>query len=133
MITDTMNTSTILRDTRKQAKLTQQQLADKYQIPRRTLQDWEAGKHKPPVYVVNMLLRCIEVDFGVRIEEQSTSTDATYTLTYTDGTPLSLADEMYVLKEKKAKRIELVDMDKDNPRVRTYKCENGFIFKATRN
>lgn len=130
MITDNMNTSTILRDTRKLAKLTQQQLSDKYQIPYRTLQGWEQGKRIPPVYVVNMLLRCLEADFGVRLEIP-TSTDATYTLTYTNGTPLNLADEMYVLKEKEAKRVELIKVDSEQER--TYKCENGFIFKATRN
>jgi transcriptional regulator with XRE-family HTH domain len=142
MITEDMNTNniiiaTMIRNARKQAKLTQQQVVDRYQIPRSTLQDWESGKHVPPMYIVNLLLRCLEADFGVSIDQtaitEQVNTDTTYTLTYTDGTPLSTADEMYILKEKKAKRIELVEMDKDNSRVRIYKCQNGLIFKGTRN
>ena len=135
MITEDMNTNNIIiaamiRNARKQAKLTQQQVVDRYQIPRSTLQDWESGKHVPPMYIVNILLRCLEADYGVRVEAQPTSPNQTYTLTYTDGTPLSLADEAYVREENKAKRVELIGMD--NPRVRTYKCSSGFIFKAVR-
>lgn len=130
MITDDMIIGDMIREARKQAKLTQQQLSDRYQIPRRSLQDWEGNKHTPPAYVVAMLVRCLEADYGVRVEAQPTSPNQTYTLTYTDGTPLSLADEAYVREENKAKRVELIDMD--NPRVRTYKCANGFIFKAVR-
>lgn len=134
MITEDMNTNniiiaTMIRNARKQAKLTQQQLVDRYQIPRSTLQDWESGKHVPPAYVVKMLLRCLEADFGVSVDQtaiaEQVNTNATYTLTYTDGTPLSTADEMYIIKENKAKRVELVEMDKDNPRVRIYKCQNA--------
>lgn len=117
-----------IKKARTQAKLTQKQLCEKYQIPRRTLQDWENDKNTPPPYVMYPLLRCIAVDFGINFK--GTGADKTYTLTYADGTPLSLADEAYVREENKAKRVELIDMD--NPRVRTYKCANGFIFKAAR-
>lgn len=54
----------MLRDARKNAGLTQQQLSDKYEIPLRTLQSWEGVKRVPPTYVVNLLLRCIEADFS---------------------------------------------------------------------
>lgn len=33
------------------AGLTQKQVTELMDIPRRTLQDWEAGKNIPPVYV----------------------------------------------------------------------------------
>lgn len=42
-----------IREVRRQAKLTQKQLAEHYDIPLRTLQDWETGKRKPPEYIIN--------------------------------------------------------------------------------
>lgn len=35
-----------------------------YKIPYRTLQDWEAGKRKPPAYVLPLLERVVKMDFG---------------------------------------------------------------------
>lgn len=119
-----------IKKARTQAKLTQKQLCEKYQIPRRTLQDWENDKNTPPPYVMYPLLRCTAVDFGINFKGTGADADKTYTLTYADGTPLNDADEAYVREETKAKRVELIGMD--NPRVRTYKCANGFIFKAVR-
>ena len=37
--------------------------ARKYNIPYRTIQDWEAGKSKPPAYVLPLLERCVKEDF----------------------------------------------------------------------
>lgn len=37
--------------------------AERYKIPYRTLQDWEAGKSKPPAYVLPLLERCVKEDF----------------------------------------------------------------------
>jgi len=74
------------------------------------------------------LLRCIAVDFGINLK--GTGADKTYTLTYADGTPLNDADEAYVRAENEAKKVVLIKID--SPNVRTYKCANGFIFKAVR-
>lgn len=52
-----------IRNARKQAGLTQVQLATKYGIPRRTLQDWEHCKYEPPGYVLNLLLDRIALDY----------------------------------------------------------------------
>lgn len=122
-----------IKEARTQAKLTQTQLADRYGIPVRTLQDWESGRRTPPEYVVKLLLRCIEVDFGIHLKATTdTGTVPKYTLTYTDDRPLSLQDEMFVYVEKEAKRIELIKID--SPNVGTYRCKsNGFVFKAKTN
>jgi transcriptional regulator with XRE-family HTH domain len=118
-----------IKKARTQAKLTQKQLCEKYQIPHRTLQDWENDKNTPPPYVMYPLLRCIAVDFGINLKD--TDADKTYTLTYADGTPLNDADEAYVRAENEAKKVELIKID--SPNVRTYKCSSGFIFKAKHN
>lgn len=121
-----------IKEARTQAKLTQMQLSERYGIPVRTLQDWESGRRTPPAYVVTLLLRCIEVDFGIHLKATADDRPVQkYTLTYADDRPLSLQDEMYVLKEKDGKRIELIKID--GPNVRTYRCSNGFIFKAKTN
>ena len=39
---------TTIRDARKAAGLSQQGVTDALGIPKRTLQDWEAGKRTPP-------------------------------------------------------------------------------------
>lgn len=40
--------SSTIRDARKAAGLSQQGVTDTLGIPKRTLQDWEAGKRTPP-------------------------------------------------------------------------------------
>lgn len=58
-----MATTADIRTVRKKAKLTQKQLADFYEIPVRTLVDWERGVRTPPEYVINLVLRCMALDF----------------------------------------------------------------------
>lgn len=35
--------------------MTQQAFADYFEIPKRTLEDWEAGRRKPPEYLVKLI------------------------------------------------------------------------------
>lgn len=124
-----------IREARKQAKLTQKQLSERYNIPHRTLQDWETGKHTPPEYIINLLLRCIAIDFGIKLEakiqiDNDNSNAKTYIFTYSDGRPLSLVDEMYARTEGEAKRVEIIKAD-ETGKVKTYQCSNGFIFIVT--
>lgn len=42
--------------------LTQTAFGEKYQIPMRTIQDWEAGKRTPPIYVILLLERAVLED-----------------------------------------------------------------------
>ena len=49
-----------LKEARKASKLTQQGLAYLLEIPRRTIQDWEAGKMVPPPYVQRLVLKEIK-------------------------------------------------------------------------
>lgn len=57
-----------IKQARLKAGLTQKELCDRYEIPLRTLQGWEGGSRKPPEYVLNLLLRCIELDFSPEAE-----------------------------------------------------------------
>lgn len=55
-----------LRAARKAAKLSQQGMADRTLIPRRTLQDWEREVATPPPYVQRFVLNELE---GLRVKE----------------------------------------------------------------
>ena len=51
-----------IREIRSMTGLSQRAFAVKYNIPRRTLENWESGKAEPPAYVVDMLRKIIEMD-----------------------------------------------------------------------
>ena len=51
-----------VRMIRSQTGLTQQQFAEKYGIPIRTLQNWECGHRQPPEYVSDLLQFAIRHD-----------------------------------------------------------------------
>lgn len=63
-----MTVSERIKAARKQAGLTQNQMQEYYGIPLRTLQTWEAGERTPPEYTVTTLLRCMESDFGIKVD-----------------------------------------------------------------
>ena len=44
---------------RKRSGLSQVAFSKEYGIPRRTLENWEAGSRKPPEYVVNLLDKAV--------------------------------------------------------------------------
>lgn len=45
-----------IKDARNRLGLSQAKFAEKFEIPKRTLEDWESGKSKPPKYVLNLLI-----------------------------------------------------------------------------
>lgn len=54
-----------IKNARKKAGITQKQMSEILKIPRRTIEDWEAGKRTPPVYVKALViekLKLIEKD-----------------------------------------------------------------------
>lgn len=56
-----MEFSEKLINARQQLDITQETLCAKFDIPRRTLQDWEAGIKEPPIYVQNLLLKELNI------------------------------------------------------------------------
>ncbi|MCD7845725.1 MAG: helix-turn-helix domain-containing protein [Oscillospiraceae bacterium] len=55
-----------IREMRASLGDTQSEFANRYQIPFRTVQNWEAGVRKPPVYLVNLLESRIRSDLANR-------------------------------------------------------------------
>ena len=46
-----------LKEARLAAGLTQQAMSDQFEIPKRTIEDWETGRHKCPVYVQRLIIK----------------------------------------------------------------------------
>jgi DNA-binding transcriptional regulator YiaG len=52
-----------VKELREKYQLTQAKLSELYGIPKRSIENWEAGSRKPPEYVVNLLEKALEADF----------------------------------------------------------------------
>ena len=51
-----------VKELRQLTGLSQQAFSDKYKIPKRTIEDWETGKRKPPEYIILLLERAVIED-----------------------------------------------------------------------
>ena len=51
-----------IKDICTEYKITQTDLSKWFGIPLRTVQDWYSGRRIPPDYVVNMIVRIIEIE-----------------------------------------------------------------------
>lgn len=49
-----------IKQKRLQAKLTQSAMSEKLKIPKRTIENWESGKSKPPEYVERLIIAELE-------------------------------------------------------------------------
>lgn len=52
------------REIRELSGLKRIEFSRKYEIPIRTLEDWDAGKMKPSEWVLKLLERVVREDFG---------------------------------------------------------------------
>lgn len=57
-----------IKEARLLAGLTQQQMSDLFEIPKRTIENWEAGDRTPPAYVEKLI-----IDKLLRLAEQKRS------------------------------------------------------------
>lgn len=51
-----------IKEIRTEMKLSQQRFGDKFGIPKRTIQDWESGKHKAPDYIIDMINKIVQYE-----------------------------------------------------------------------
>lgn len=51
-----------IKDLCEKYNITQAEFSRRFEIPLRSIEDWIAGRRKPPVYVVNMLKRLLEYE-----------------------------------------------------------------------
>lgn len=53
-----------IREIRMMSGLSRAEFSRRYEIPVRTLENWEAGVRKCPEYVEKLLDRCVRMDFA---------------------------------------------------------------------
>ena len=46
-----------LKEARLAAGLTQQAMSEQFEIPKRTIEEWESGRHKCPAYVQRLIIK----------------------------------------------------------------------------
>ncbi len=49
-----------VKEMRQKLGITQEMFAQRYNIPKRTIENWESGKSKPPAYVLEMLENAVK-------------------------------------------------------------------------
>lgn len=49
-----------IKEARLNAGLTQQRMSEVFEIPKRTIENWETGKRNPPAYVEKLIIRELE-------------------------------------------------------------------------
>lgn len=64
---NTQNFADALKQARAAAGMSQQGMADRMLIPKRTIENWEAGDRTPPPYVQRFVLNELE---GLRTEKE---------------------------------------------------------------
>lgn len=73
-----------IKELRNQTNMTQQEFSDYFNIPVRTLQNWEGGQRRPPEYVVELIKYKIEKEkLGMKtLNILKNKEDGTLTLSY---------------------------------------------------
>ena len=52
-----------IKELRNRTGLSQDKFSERFNIPASTLREWEQGKRKPPIYVLEMLKKIIDLEF----------------------------------------------------------------------
>lgn len=58
-----------VKEMREKLGITQEIFAQRYNIPKRTIENWESGKRTPPAYVLEMLQKAVEHHVPLTNEE----------------------------------------------------------------
>lgn len=66
-MTNNQNFADALKQARAATGMSQQGMADRMLIPKRTIENWETGERTPPPYVQRFVLNELE---GLRIEKE---------------------------------------------------------------
>lgn len=53
-----------IKEIREYSGLSQQKFANRYNIPLRTVQNWEGEVNEPPTYLIQLLWRAVKEDFS---------------------------------------------------------------------
>ena len=54
-----------IKEIRALTGLSQAKFSEKYEIPKRTIENWEGEQREPPAYVIKLLERVVKEDFPI--------------------------------------------------------------------
>jgi len=60
----------MFKEFRKSTELSQSEFAEYYEIPVRTIQEWEQGRRKPPAYIPKLLKRIWDAEKPTRNKKE---------------------------------------------------------------
>lgn len=87
-----------IRELRIKKNLTQQQLADKIIVARKTVSNWEAGIREPDVSMIGRLARSLGVEISELLEESS-SENISPTIIVVEDEPIILTGFIHILED----------------------------------
>ena len=108
-----------IKELRDLLKLTQQEFAEKYGIPKRSIENWEGEKRTAPGYVVALLNRVVKEDAMERDRELGLCLDTVNMQFYTaqSGVAVDMPDSY------KARVQELMDAGATEEQLRKVEAE----------
>lgn len=133
-----MTVADTIREARLKTGLNRREFSEKYNIPESTIVCWERGERTPPEYVVELLLRCMMIDFPVEQSEKQLSkpkptAEKNPSPKFYDifGKPLSPSDIDTVYKELESNGVEILSTTPQKDGTIRRRCKiinNGFLF-----
>ena len=87
-----------VRDLRIRQNLTQQQLADKIFVARKTISNWEGGIRKPDVSMIGRVARSLGVEVSELLDD-STSESTPPTIIMVEDEPIILTGFIHILED----------------------------------
>ena len=91
-----------VKEIRKITGLSQARFSKMYDIPRRTIEDWERGISTPPAYLINLLERAVKEDFNVRKDNDMTINIKDYVAPFYKTENLDEKNLFYAVQENPA-------------------------------
>ena len=122
-----------IKEIRKLTGLSQEKFSKKYNIPKRTLEDWEQEKRNPPEYLKDMLERCVKMDTYIqRIDFTTCAADSDGNLIEETEREISVIYNTQIISEKEVKKLIKNGMYEYNDKIITTIPKTADILKISK-
>lgn len=122
-----------IKEIRKITGLSQEKFSKKYNIPKRTLEDWERNIRSCPEYVKDMLERCVKMDTYIqRIDFTTCAADSDGNLIDETEKEVSVIYNTQIICEKEVERLINNGMYEYNDKIITTIPKTADILKISK-
>jgi len=93
-----------ITEIRQLSNLNKTDFAKRYNIPYRTLQDWESGRRECPIYVAELLEKAVRADYKgeIKMKRLFVETNGFNTVVFVDGANMAYSIDCETLEQAKA-------------------------------